>query len=69
MLPTARHEIWRFTQEGLNRALDLLRQGLEIVGDNALLYATLGAAYWQHINAGVGPGLQVYFPAVRLLVV
>ena len=51
----ARHEMWRFTQEGLDRALALLRQGLEIVGDNALLYGTLGAAYWQHINAGVGP--------------
>ena len=41
----ARHEIYRFTQEGLDRALALLRQGLEIVGDNALLYGTLGAAY------------------------
>jgi serine/threonine protein kinase len=51
----ARHEIWRFTQEGLERALSLLRQGLEIVGDNALLYGTLGAVHWQHINAGVGP--------------
>jgi serine/threonine protein kinase/tetratricopeptide (TPR) repeat protein len=51
----ARHEIWRFTPEGLERALSLLRQGLEIVGDNALLYGTLGGAYWQHINAGLGP--------------
>ena len=33
----------------------LKRGGLEIVGDNPLLYGTLGAAYWQHINAGVGP--------------
>jgi tetratricopeptide (TPR) repeat protein len=51
----ARQEIWRFTPEGLDRALDLLRNGLEIVGENALLYGTLGTAYWQHINAGVRP--------------
>jgi len=50
----ARHEIWVFTKEGLDRALDLLRRGLDIVGENALLHATLGTAYWQHINAGVG---------------
>jgi serine/threonine protein kinase len=54
----ARHEIWRFTQEGLERALALLRTGLEMVGDNALLYGTLGTAYWQHINAGVSPAEQ-----------
>ena len=51
----AKHEIFRFTQEGLDRALELLRQGLEIAGDNALLYVTLGTAYWQHVNTGLDP--------------
>jgi tetratricopeptide (TPR) repeat protein len=49
----AKYEIFRFTQEGLNRALELLRQGLEIVGENALLYTTLGMVYWQHVNTGL----------------
>jgi tetratricopeptide (TPR) repeat protein len=51
----ARHEIWRYTPEGLERALDLLRRALRIVGDNALLYSTLGMAYWQHANIGIRP--------------
>jgi serine/threonine protein kinase len=54
----AKHQIWRFTQDGLDRALELLRDGLEIVGENALLHGTLGTAYWQHINAGVRPAEQ-----------
>ena len=37
----AKHEIFRYAQEGLDRALALLRQGLEIAGDNALLHVTL----------------------------
>jgi eukaryotic-like serine/threonine-protein kinase len=28
---------------------------LQIVGDNALLYSTLGMAYWQHVNIGIRP--------------
>jgi TolB-like protein len=50
-----RHEIWRYTQEGLERALALLGRALQIVGDNALLYSTLGMAYWQHANIGIRP--------------
>ena len=51
----AKREILQFTQEGVDRAIELLRRGLEIVGENALLYATLGMAYWQHVNAGLAP--------------
>ena len=51
----ARHEMYRLTQEGLDRALQLLRNGLEIVGENALLYAALGTAYRIHIDAGIKP--------------
>ena len=39
----------------MDRALALLRQALDIVGDNALLYSTPGMAYWQHVNVGVSP--------------
>ena len=51
----ARQEINRYTQKGLDQALELLRRALDIIGDNALLYSTLGMAYWQHVNAGIRP--------------
>jgi len=52
----ARQEIWSFTEEGIERALQLIQNGLEIVGDNALLYAARGTAYWLYVNAGIKPG-------------
>jgi serine/threonine protein kinase/tetratricopeptide (TPR) repeat protein len=51
----ARQEIWRFTEEGLKRALQLINTGLKIVGDNPLLYAAMGTAYWLYVNAGIRP--------------
>ncbi|MEE8603830.1 MAG: protein kinase [Candidatus Aminicenantaceae bacterium] len=54
----ARQEIWRFTEDGLERALQLIENGLKIVGDNALLYAAMGMAYWLYVNAGIKPGEQ-----------
>jgi serine/threonine protein kinase/Flp pilus assembly protein TadD len=52
----ARQEIWRFSEEGLERALRLIQKGLEIVGENALLYAAMGTAFWLYVNAGIKPG-------------
>jgi non-specific serine/threonine protein kinase len=51
----SRQEMWRFTEEGLKSALQLLQKGLDITGDNALLYASMGTAYWQYINIGIEP--------------
>ena len=51
----SRQEIWRFTEESLNRALKLLDDGLRVVGDNELLYAAKGSVYWQYVNAGLVP--------------
>jgi len=34
----ARYEIWRGTEESLNRAKLLLKEGLEIIGENELIY-------------------------------
>ncbi len=48
----ARQEILKFTEDGLNRALQYLQNGLDIVGKNALLYAGLGYVYYQYINTG-----------------
>lgn len=51
----ARPEIWSFTEAGLKRGLQLLRNGLEIAGENELLYAAMGNAYVQYVNAGIDP--------------
>jgi serine/threonine protein kinase len=49
----ARQEIYSFSEEGLDRALRYLENGLEIVGENVLLFACMGIAYFQFWNLGV----------------
>jgi len=49
----ARQEIFRFTEDALERALQYLQNGLDIVGENALLYAGMGYVYWQYVNSGI----------------
>jgi non-specific serine/threonine protein kinase len=49
----ARHEILQFSAEGLERALKLLQQGLDLAGENVLLLAAKGYAHWQFFNAGI----------------
>jgi tetratricopeptide (TPR) repeat protein len=49
----AKHEIDTFTEEGLDRAIQQLKSGLEIIGESAILYAGLGYAYWQYFNIGM----------------
>jgi len=48
----ARQEILRFTEAGLEQAQKMLQNGLEIAGENALLYAGMGFFSWQQINLG-----------------
>ena len=43
----ARHEAWRWRPDAIAHAIQLLRNGLAIVGDNARLYAALGHAFLQ----------------------
>jgi serine/threonine protein kinase len=52
----ARQDIYTFGEEGLDRALRLIEDGLSIVGENELLYAAQGTVYWQYVNAGIKPG-------------
>lgn len=40
----ARYEMFKLTEPGLLKAVALAEQGLEIVGENALLYGTMGLA-------------------------
>jgi serine/threonine-protein kinase len=40
-----RHAMWSFTREGDERAIALLNRGLDLAGDNALIFGTLGMAH------------------------
>jgi non-specific serine/threonine protein kinase len=49
----AKHDVWSFTKEGTERAVQYLQSALDILGENADLYAGLGLAYFQLVNLGI----------------
>jgi len=49
----ARQQGWRWRKDAIDQAVQLLRNGLAIVGDNARLYAALGVAHLQYRDAGI----------------
>lgn len=49
----ARQDLWRFSAPSLDRASRLIEEALRTMGDNALLYATLGHINVQYVQAGV----------------
>jgi eukaryotic-like serine/threonine-protein kinase len=49
----ARHEVSRFTPEGLDRAKALVDSGLALIGENALLLATRGMVSWYYLNFSI----------------
>ena len=51
----ARYETWKFSRDGLQAAERHLKNGMEIVGDNALLFASLGHAYANYAQLGIDP--------------
>jgi len=51
----ARHEIYMFTPDGLDRAVGLIQTALDLAGDNELLYAAKGIVSWQYVNAAIQP--------------
>jgi serine/threonine protein kinase len=55
----AKREILRFTKDGLDRAIEYLARCEAITGENALVLAVKGEAYWQYVNSGVS-GDQSY---------
>jgi serine/threonine protein kinase/Flp pilus assembly protein TadD len=42
-----------FTEDRLDRAVQYLKKGINIIGDNALLYAGLATAYWRYVDLGL----------------
>jgi non-specific serine/threonine protein kinase len=48
-----RQEIWKGSEESLDRALDYLQKGLAIVGENVLLFAGMANVYFQFYNWGI----------------
>jgi serine/threonine protein kinase len=51
----ARHEVYRFSPEGLNRAKQLVESGLALIGENPLLLATRGMVSWYYVNFSIDP--------------
>ncbi len=49
----AMQEIYKFTAEGLDRALELIAMAHDIVGDNELLHAARGTVCWQYVNTTI----------------
>jgi TolB-like protein len=54
----ARQEALRWRKDAIDRAVNLLRQGVELVGDHADLYATLSWAHLQYRESGVDLGRE-----------
>jgi TolB-like protein len=49
----ARQEAYRWRQDAIDHAVQLLHNGLAIIGENAELYAALGRAHLQYREAGI----------------
>ena len=54
----ARHEVYRFTSDGLDRAQKLVDDALSLIGENALLLATKGMVSWYYLNFSIRPEEQ-----------
>jgi adenylate cyclase len=52
----ARQEAWRWRKDAIDHAIQLLHNGLAVVGDNATLFAALGHAHLQYREAGIDIG-------------
>lgn len=49
----AKQELLSYSREALDRALEYIAKGEEIIGENVLLLSARGSVHWQFLNAGV----------------
>jgi len=49
----SRKEVFYGTKESLGKALELIKNGLDIIGNNELLYGALGNVYLHYYNLGI----------------
>ena len=49
----AKNEFHKLSKEGIERGIFLIRKAIEIEGDNAQLYATLGYMHWGAYDMGI----------------
>jgi non-specific serine/threonine protein kinase len=61
----AKQEILSYSSEGLERALDYLKRGEQIIGENVVLLSATGQVYWQFVNAGISTDPQYMANAER----
>jgi eukaryotic-like serine/threonine-protein kinase len=57
----AQSAIWSFTPGSLDLAISHLEAAIRLIGDNALIYQGLGAAYFQSVNIGAAVGREEEF--------
>lgn len=50
----AKYDMGLYTKVAIERAINNLQNALDIIGDNALLYAGMGYAYFTYVNSGLG---------------
>jgi serine/threonine protein kinase len=62
----ARQETAKGTAESLQNALELIQNGLDIVGENTLLLAARGYVHWMYFNAAVESDEKHLIEAERL---
>ncbi len=55
-LVQGRQEALRWRQDSIDRAVKLLREGVDLVGDSVRLHAALGMTYLQHREAAIDLG-------------
>jgi TolB-like protein len=55
----AKNEFHKLSEAGINRGLVLIKRAIEIEGDNAQLYATMGYIHWIQYDFGIKHDLDV----------
>jgi len=61
----AKQEILSYSGEGLERALEYLKKGEQLIGENVVLLSAMGQVYWQFVNAGISTAPEYLANAER----